>query len=77
MLKQLVDYMREEEFRLTLFENRVHALNYDDVLSLEDHLIRIKVKNRTIFIRGTNLAVQKLLDQEILIVGTIEGIEMK
>ena len=77
MIRKLVDYVKNEEFQLTVFKDRIHILNYEEVLSLEDHLIRIKACSKTILIRGENLVVNKLLDQEILIFGTLLGIEMK
>ncbi len=77
VLKTIVDYMKDDEFRLTLFKDRVHAINYDEVLSLESDLIRMRVGTKTVYIRGNHLVVSRLLEEEILIMGYVQGIEMK
>lgn len=76
MLRKIVDYIKEEEFRLTIFCDRIHIMNYEEVLSLEENRISIQSEIGRIVIRGENLVVNRLLEQEILIQGKVLGIEM-
>ncbi len=77
MIRQLVDYIQEKEFRFTCFTNRIHIVNYQKILILEDERISIEYNDGVIVIKGNNLRVSRLLDEEMLIYGKISQIEMK
>lgn len=76
MIRKLVDYIKENEFRFTVFQDRVHIMNYQEVLSLEEERISILYPGGRVIIKGEHLTVNRLLDQEILIFGKILEIEM-
>lgn len=76
MFDKLREYIKDDEFRLTVFEDRVYAINYEKILSLEDERISIKAKKFRIIIKGKNLTLKKLLDNEILISGEVINIEV-
>ena len=46
-------------------------------MSLEDNRISVKYSNGTIIIKGNNLSINKLLEQEMLITGDIKSIEFE
>ena len=73
----LKDYITESEFCIHIFENRVNIVNYTGIYGFDDNNIIIKYKNGSISIKGKTLTVCKLLDNEILISGTIEKIEFR
>jgi len=75
MLKKLESYIKDTEFRLTLFKDRLYAINYKKIVSLESNRISFQVNNGKIIITGENLVLKKLLEKEILISGKINGIE--
>ncbi|MBE6157248.1 MAG: hypothetical protein E7160_00415 [Firmicutes bacterium] len=75
MLKKLESYIKDTEFRLTLFKDRLYAINYKKIVSLESNRISFQVNNGEIIITGENLVLKKLLEKEILISGKINGIE--
>lgn len=76
MFNKLREYIKDDEFRLTIFENRIYAINYQEILSLEEERISIHTKNSRIIIKGHNLTLNKLLDKEILIAGEVSNIEV-
>ena len=76
MLHRIVDYIKEEEFQMTVFTDRIHLINYEEVLSLEEDRVSVRTKSGRIVIRGSKMAVNRLLDQEILILGRVTSIEM-
>lgn len=76
MLRKIVDYIKEEEFRMTVFQDRIHLMNYSEVLSLEENRISVQYPSGRIVIKGENLMVNRLLDKEILITGKVIEIEM-
>ena len=56
---------------------RIHVINYQELISLSDDKIRIKTTNLTITFTGTQLVLSKLLDQEIMIEGTLTKVEFE
>lgn len=76
MLRKVYEYVRDEEFRFTVYNNRIHIINYEKINTLNSDYILIKCIDRTINIRGRNLVLNKLVDKEVLIVGEVNNIEV-
>ena len=76
-IEKLKNFIMDNEFRMTFFENRIHVINYQELISLSDEKIRIKSTNLTITFTGTQLILSKLLDQEIMIEGTLTKVEFE
>lgn len=69
-------YVKNEEFKLSLFYNKVHVINYREMISLDKERISFLTDKFRLIIRGDNLVINKLLDNEVLILGVIYGIEV-
>lgn len=76
MLKKMKEYIKDEEFRLTLFSEKVHVINYKEILILEEDRISFTCESRRIVIKGEKLLLQKLLEKEVLIHGKVLSIEV-
>ncbi len=76
MLDRLYDYVSDNEFRFTVFENKFNVLNYKRILSLEDNYISILSNNKKITIIGDNFVLNKLVKDELLVTGNITRIEV-
>ena len=76
MLDRLSNYINDKEFRYTVYENKIHFINYKKIISIEDNLITITAHNKKIIILGNNLKLKKLLEEEMLVTGNIEKIEV-
>lgn len=76
MLNRVKEYINDNEFRLTIFENQIYAINYLRIISLEDEYISLITKKGKVTIKGHNLCLNKLLDNEILISGSVTSIEV-
>lgn len=76
MLKRVYEYVKDEEFRFTIFNNRIHIINYKKINSLNDDYILIESDDRKISIKGKNLVLNRLLEREALIVGEVKSIEV-
>ena len=74
MLNRLKEYINDNEFRLTVFSDRVHVMNFLNIFSLEEERISFLTSKGRVIIKGKNL--NKLLDDEVLISGTIMNIEV-
>lgn len=75
MIDKIRDYIRDDEFRLTIFKDRLHIINYLEILTLSNKKISVDTGDNLIVIKGENLILNKLLDNEILITGKIYTVE--
>lgn len=76
MIEKLRNYIKDNEFRLTLLKNKVHVINYSEILSLDSKRISIQANDNMYVIKGNNLILNRLLDNEVLIDGVILSIEV-
>ena len=76
MLEKLSNYIVDREFRLTLFKDMVNVINYSKIISLEENYISIIANEKKILIKGNNLVLKKILDNELIIKGIINSIEV-
>ena len=75
MIDKIRDYIRDDEFRLTIFKDRLHIINYLEILTLSNKQISVDTGDNLIVIKGENLILNKLVDNEILITGKIYTVE--
>ena len=76
MLRKIKEYINDNEFRLTVFTDRIYVMNYLKIISLEDERISFLTDKGRVIIKGENLCLNKLLDDEILIIGIVSNIEV-
>ena len=76
MFRNIREYINETELKITLLKNRVNVLNYDRIRDITDKEISLTKGNEKIKIIGNNLKLNKLLDQEVLIIGNILRVEL-
>ena len=76
MFSRLSNYINNDKFSLTITDNILHIINYKRILSLDEEYISVIADNKKINIKGDKLIPQKLLDNEILIIGKIKNIEV-
>jgi len=75
-MKGIVNYVKDNEFRMNVLENKIDIVNYHDLLSMNEEKISLTSPIGRIIIKGFSLSVKKLLNKEILVVGKIISIEM-
>ena len=76
MFKYISNYINDKEFRFTVYEDKIHIINFNKIITLEDNYISLLSNNKRISIKGFNLVLVKLLDNELLIKGKITSIEV-
>ncbi|MCI7241503.1 MAG: YabP/YqfC family sporulation protein [Bacilli bacterium] len=74
---RLNNYINENNFKITIGINYVNVVNYTLVLDFNSNLVSIKYNNGIVDISGTNLVVNKMLKDEILVTGNIENIKLR
>ena len=76
MINRIVNYIKDNNFKIYYVNNSVNIVNYDKILDINDTVITVAKENKMIFIKGNELRLTKLLDNEVLITGLINKIEL-
>ena len=74
---ELRNYINDVEFRVNLYKDKVHIVNYTKIVTIEKSRISIGYSSGMLIIKGKDLALKKLLDDEILIKGIINSVELE
>ena len=70
-------YINDIDFQFVYFKDELNIINYDKINYMEDSKISLSYKMGIIVIKGDNLRVRKLLDNEMVICGNINNIELR
>ena len=76
MKNKLSNYINDKEFKLTIYDNKIHIINFKRIITLEDNYISFLTNDKKINILGTNLSLKKLVAKELLINGNVSKIEV-
>ncbi|MBQ2909728.1 MAG: YabP/YqfC family sporulation protein [Bacilli bacterium] len=76
MFRRVYEYVKDEEFRFTIYSDRIHIINYEKINTLNSDYILIEGIDRRISIKGKNLVLNKLVEKEVLIIGEVNNIEV-
>ena len=77
IVRKVRDYLLDDEFKIIILNNKINISNYEKIEYLDIDKVIVKYENGKINIKGENITVSKLLNNEILISGSIKEIEMK
>lgn len=77
LMQRLTDYVLEKEFELRFFNNKLNIVNYMEIANFSNDAITIKYNKGMVLIKGKNLVVSRLMNDEILISGNINAIEFE
>ena len=76
MLSRVKDYILDQEFRITIFSNRVLAINFIKILSLEEEMVSFSTNYGKVVIKWKKFTLIRLLETEVLINGIVEHVEV-
>jgi len=77
MLNKLQKYLNNSGCEINIFENNIHVINYKNIIVFDEDNIVLDVDKKNLTVKGTDLVISKLLDNEILIKGNIKIIEIR
>lgn len=76
MIKKIVNYIKDNTLKIKYFNNNVNVNNYDNIIEIKDDVITLIKDKKMVLIKGEDLKLTQLLDNEILITGIIKKIEL-
>jgi len=77
MLNKLRNYINDNDFKINILKETINIVNYIDIILLEENRISIKYSDGIIVVKGEDLSVSKLLENEMIITGKFTNIEFK
>ena len=77
MLRKLRNYIDDNEFRVCIFKNSVNVINYCSIFAIEKSRVSLSYNDGTLIIKGNNLTLKKMLENELLVHGEIKSIELE
>lgn len=77
IIKNLRNYLLEDEFQIRILNGKVNVVNYDSIGHFDTNKVILKYELGTAVITGDHLVVSKLLTDEILVTGNIKNIELR
>lgn len=76
MIRKVINYIKDSEFKIVYLNNSLNIINYDYILELSENTITLKKEDKIIMIKGEDLRLNRLLEHEVLITGLIKSIEL-
>lgn len=73
----LRNFLDPIDFHIDIYDKKIHITNYEKILTLGSNKIIIKAKSRKITLEGRNFSLKKLADRELLILGSLNNLEIK
>lgn len=77
LLKKIKNFILENEFKLTYLNDKVDIINYIEIDHFDDNMIIVRYDKGTVTIKGYKMIISKLMDDELLINGKIEKIDIR
>jgi sporulation protein YqfC len=77
MLNDIKNYILEKNMQIIYKKNMIDIVNYISIDHFEEEKIIINCKENKVIIKGENLRIKKLLNNEVLIMGQIKNIELR
>ena len=77
IMKNLQNFLYDQDYFIDLFQNCLHVYYYEELLSLSDALIELKLKEFILIIEGEELSISSMDKHEMLIKGKINMMRFK
>lgn len=75
-MNKIQNFINDNEFRFTIYDDMIHIINYKRIISLEEQYVSIRSPKHKIVIYGNQFCLIRLLKEELLLKGTISKIEV-
>lgn len=77
LISKFRSYLLEDNFSINIVKNKVDVINYSSIGIIDSNKITIYYDEGELVISGKNLSLVKMIDNEVLISGSISGIELR
>ena len=74
LIRKIDNYINDKNIKIISSNNYVNITNYIKILDFDSNNIDIELSNYNLLIKGKELVINKMYDNELLIKGKIESI---
>ena len=71
IIKNLTNFLLDQDYYIDIYQNCLHVYYYEKLVTLQDNLIELKLKEFKLLIEGEKLTISTMDNHEILIKGLI------
>ncbi|MGN1312078.1 MAG: YabP/YqfC family sporulation protein [Bacilli bacterium] len=71
---RLDNYVNDKMFSMIYKNNKLDIINYSKIIDFTSTIISVSYNNKIYQIKGDNLVISRMMDNEILISGNIDNI---
>ena len=64
MFNRINNFIKDNEFIINIFEDKIYIKNYQRLVTLENNYISLYTNKKKIIIKGKNMNLNKILDKE-------------
>ena len=75
-MRRIKEYLNSSKLKMNYSDNKLNIVNYDEIILLTEEKIILLKDKKQIIIKGSSLTLLKILDDEVLINGSIKTIEL-
>ncbi len=77
LISKFRTYLLEDEFSINILKDKINIKNYNTIGQIDSNKMVVFYEAGSVTITGKNLSLIKMLDDELLISGTINNIELR
>lgn len=76
LINRLNGYLEDKNYQIIIKNNLVNIINIEEIIDFSITKITVRCNNQIIIIEGKNLIISKMLEDEVLILGTINNVRI-
>ena len=76
LINKLDRYLDDKKNEIIIKENSINIINFQEIIDFSINKISVKCNNKIINIEGKNLIISKMIDEELLINGTVSNVRI-
>lgn len=77
MIENFRNFIDPKDFNINIYSDKINIKNYKKIITLGVNKIIIKLDNKKVTLNGNKFSLTKLKDEEVLITGKLESLEIK
>lgn len=77
MLNEVKNYLFDKDYKIIILKDKINIVNYQKIITLEEKKIVVDLYNERVIIKGNNLKLVKMIDEELLISGNLKTLEVE
>lgn len=74
MKDSLINFLYDKKYFINIYDEYIHVFNYEELIGLSSKKIELKFSNFKLVIDGSELFINKMFPNEVLIKGTINKV---